>query len=319
MKITPLEIRQKSFEKVFRGYDKDEVNAYLQSLSMEWEKVIDENRDWKQKVDQLQSEVNKLREVENSLFKTLKTAEDTGATLIEQAKRETELHIRQSQMQGDQIVNEAKEKARKMLDSAENKTKKIMDEMLAKVKTLEHHYHQVHDFREKIIDQLKNYAVEIAEKNEKFENKGKDLDANEILTEAKRTYNETILDIEALSKKGYPEIVEKNEVKPEPTKPVKKEVGSVQKEPESQSDIDVPEEISTETEMEEPIREMEFEVNIPEPAVEDDPDEMEEALDMKDEITPTHPGTHDEIEEEDEEDAKKVSKSSSGSFFDELD
>ncbi|MEY4931055.1 MAG: DivIVA protein, partial [Bacteroidota bacterium] len=27
MKITPLEIRQKAFEKVLRGYDKDEVNA----------------------------------------------------------------------------------------------------------------------------------------------------------------------------------------------------------------------------------------------------------------------------------------------------
>ena len=29
MKVTPLEIRKKSFEKVFRGYDKDEVNAFL--------------------------------------------------------------------------------------------------------------------------------------------------------------------------------------------------------------------------------------------------------------------------------------------------
>ena len=42
MKITPLEIRQKSFEKEFRGYDKDEVNAYLRSLSQEWEKLLDE-------------------------------------------------------------------------------------------------------------------------------------------------------------------------------------------------------------------------------------------------------------------------------------
>ena len=44
MKITPLEIRQKTFEKVFRGYEKDEVNAYLQSLSMEWERMLDENK-----------------------------------------------------------------------------------------------------------------------------------------------------------------------------------------------------------------------------------------------------------------------------------
>ena len=41
MKITPLEIRQKSFEKVFRGYDKDEVAAFLQILGSEWEKSSD--------------------------------------------------------------------------------------------------------------------------------------------------------------------------------------------------------------------------------------------------------------------------------------
>ncbi|MEL7006752.1 MAG: DivIVA domain-containing protein, partial [Bacteroidota bacterium] len=31
MKITPIEVRQKVFEKKLMGYDKDEVNAFLQS------------------------------------------------------------------------------------------------------------------------------------------------------------------------------------------------------------------------------------------------------------------------------------------------
>ena len=45
MKITPLEIRQKAFEKNFRGYNQDEVNAFLQTLSQEWERVGDENKE----------------------------------------------------------------------------------------------------------------------------------------------------------------------------------------------------------------------------------------------------------------------------------
>ena len=47
MKITPIEIRQKVFEKKLRGYDKDEVQAFLQSLSNEWERVLDENKEYK--------------------------------------------------------------------------------------------------------------------------------------------------------------------------------------------------------------------------------------------------------------------------------
>ena len=45
MKITPIEIRQKTFEKVFRGYDKEEVQAFLQSLSQEWERLNAELRE----------------------------------------------------------------------------------------------------------------------------------------------------------------------------------------------------------------------------------------------------------------------------------
>jgi len=87
MKVTPLEIRQKTFEKVFRGYDKDEVHAYLQSLSQEWERLIGENKELTIKLESAENEIKKLREVESSLYKTLKTAEDTGASMIEQANK----------------------------------------------------------------------------------------------------------------------------------------------------------------------------------------------------------------------------------------
>ena len=32
MRITPLDIRQKTFEKNFRGYDKDEVNGFTHAF-----------------------------------------------------------------------------------------------------------------------------------------------------------------------------------------------------------------------------------------------------------------------------------------------
>ena len=33
MKVTPIEIRQKDFNKVFRGYDKEEVDAFLKETT----------------------------------------------------------------------------------------------------------------------------------------------------------------------------------------------------------------------------------------------------------------------------------------------
>ena len=90
MRITPLEIRQKSFERQLRGYDKDEVTAFLMTLSQEWERLQDEVKEYKIKLESSEREVGKLREVESSLYKTLKTAEDTGASVIDQAKKAAE-------------------------------------------------------------------------------------------------------------------------------------------------------------------------------------------------------------------------------------
>ena len=118
MKITPLEIRQKNFEKKLRGYDKDEVSAFLLSLSNEWERVLDENKEYKIKLDQAEKEVQKLREVESSLFKTLKTAEDTGANLIDQANKAAELHLKETQMNAEAMMSEAKSKAKNIIEKS---------------------------------------------------------------------------------------------------------------------------------------------------------------------------------------------------------
>ena len=63
MRITPLEIRRKTFEKKIRGFDKDEVNAFLGSLSQEWERLLNENKELRVKQEYADLEVKKLREI----------------------------------------------------------------------------------------------------------------------------------------------------------------------------------------------------------------------------------------------------------------
>ncbi len=168
MKITPLEIRQKSFEKGFRGYDKDEVKAFLLSLSKEWERLIDEYKELKFKLDASTKEVARLREVEGSLFKTLKTAEDTGANMVEQANKAAELHLKEAQMKADAILHDASSKATSMLEDAELKSKKILDVMYIEVKGLEQQYRDMERMRENMALELKNMANDTLQRVEKF-------------------------------------------------------------------------------------------------------------------------------------------------------
>jgi cell division initiation protein len=164
MRITPLEIRQKNFEKKLRGYDKDEVSAFLLSLSNEWERVIDENKEYKIKLEQTEKEVQKLREVENSLFKTLKTAEDTGANLIDQANKAAELHLKESHMNAEAILNEAKGKAKSIIEDAELKAKELIVEMQEAIKDLEENYRTIENQRDNMVMELKNIANDVLER-----------------------------------------------------------------------------------------------------------------------------------------------------------
>jgi len=224
MKITPLEIRQKTFEKVFRGYDKDEVSGFLISLSQEWERLLDEQKELSLRIESLEKEVNKLHEVESSLFKTLKTAEDTGANLIEQAKKETELKIKESSLKSDEILGQARDNAKKLMYNAETKTRQILEDMLDRVKALETQYQQLNDLREKLIGQIRQFSEEMTERVEKFEKKSEDNSVNHLVIQAKEIYNSAMMDVYSILNKE----IEKSEIEDSTEK---RSMGKVQKEP----------------------------------------------------------------------------------------
>ncbi|MDN4166515.1 DivIVA domain-containing protein [Cytophagales bacterium LB-30] len=193
MKITPIEIRQKEFEKVFRGYDKEEVDAYLQSLSQEWERLLDETKELKMRLEVTEKEVVKLREVESTLFKTLKTAEDTGANMIQQANKTAELHLKETQIKAEALLNDAKFKAKSIIEEAETQSRYLIDEMEHETRTLLDSCHDLEVFRDNLISELKNLANDTQMKAKKVEEKSAKSDLNHIVSKLKalqKQYNE---------------------------------------------------------------------------------------------------------------------------------
>lgn len=192
MKVTPLEIRQKTFERHFRGYDKDEVNAFLLSLSQEWERTVDENKALRIKLDSTEKEILKLREVENSLYKTLKTAEDTGANVIEQARQAAELNMRESQFKAEAILTEAKAKARDMIEESDMRSKEILADMEERFKNLVENYKKLETTRDDLISELKRLATDTLDRVERARNNAIVFDADQHLNQVRRETKKAI-------------------------------------------------------------------------------------------------------------------------------
>lgn len=186
MKITPLEIRQKQFEKVLRGYDKDEVSAFLLSLSQEWERAQDEVKEMRIKLDATEREVAKLREVESSLYKTLKTAEDTGSNMIDQANKTAELHMRETQLKAEAMLQEAKTKAKDIIEGADSTAKQMLDEMEERLKALVQSYKNLESNRDNLLSDLKRLAAETIDRVERTKSKANEFNPDQHLTLARR-------------------------------------------------------------------------------------------------------------------------------------
>jgi cell division initiation protein len=164
MKITPIEIRQKEFVKAFRGYEKEEVDAFLMSLSKEWERIVEENRELAKKFEQAEREIIRLREVEGTLYRTLKSAEDTGTNIIGHASKTAELHMRQSQLDAEALMNEARSKARSKIEEAEEKAKDIIDQLNDEIHSIEKNYYFIQNQKEMLLREIKNLLDSTNEK-----------------------------------------------------------------------------------------------------------------------------------------------------------
>ena len=167
MKITALDIRQKTFEKSFRGVDKDEVQAYLTMLSQQWERVGDENRELRLKLEHAQQDVQKMREVETSLYRTLKTAEDTGNSITEQAQREADLRRREAQLQADGVLHEARQQARALVDEAQATAEKHVADMQREVTSLGQECQRLEQQLDALVRDLHHLASDALDKAER--------------------------------------------------------------------------------------------------------------------------------------------------------
>jgi len=116
LKLTPIDIRKWEFKKGVRGYDKYEVQAFLELASEEFEKLQQERREFEQKSKRLEKEIEEYRRVEKSLQDTLISAKETTDKSMQNSRKEAELIVGDAELHADKIMDSARKKASKIED-----------------------------------------------------------------------------------------------------------------------------------------------------------------------------------------------------------
>jgi cell division initiation protein len=111
MKITPLDIQQMGFKTRWKGYDREEVDAFLDTLTEDYEALIKENLFLKEQIAQLEATLADFKKKEALLSQTLLSAQQLAEVQKGNAVKESSLIVKEAEVQADQIIRGVREEA----------------------------------------------------------------------------------------------------------------------------------------------------------------------------------------------------------------
>jgi cell division initiation protein len=129
LKVTPIDVRNQKFGKALRGYDQGEVDAFLDVVSSSLEELITENAALKKRLSSAESTLAGYRDLEGNLKRALVSAQKSADEIRENAYKEAQLLMRETQMKAEKGEREAHESLsglKKQITDLENLKRQYM-------------------------------------------------------------------------------------------------------------------------------------------------------------------------------------------------
>lgn len=105
--LTPLEIQKQTFSRTIKGYNPDEVRAYLHLVAEEIERLVRENDRLLREVTMLRDDLEDHSNRERILKDTLLSAQKVAEDLTTNARKESELIVKDAELLADRLVGQA--------------------------------------------------------------------------------------------------------------------------------------------------------------------------------------------------------------------
>jgi cell division initiation protein len=115
MPLTPVEIRHVDMRRSwFRGYRRKPVDHLLDEIADSFEEVWRERADLSDRLEEVEIEASKHRELETLLRSTLVSAERAAQDMKEQARRESDLIVQEAHAESRRVTREAAAEKRRL-------------------------------------------------------------------------------------------------------------------------------------------------------------------------------------------------------------
>ncbi len=108
MRITPQDIRQQQFTmKMLRGFDPQEVDAFLEDVAEDYESVLKEAALLKEQLAGAEERSRGVTELEKALQEALVMTQRATEDMKTAAKREAQMVVQEAELHGEKLVEAA--------------------------------------------------------------------------------------------------------------------------------------------------------------------------------------------------------------------
>ncbi len=179
--ITPIELQSKTFKSGI-GYDKKDVDNFLNELLTGYETIYKENMELNDKINALNEGINYYKTIEKTLQKALVLAEQTAEDTKESAR-----------MQAKAIEEEARGKAQLVLADASNEFNHLQQQTIQLIRQYEAYKAQFKHLAAAQSELLESdsFQVHIANLNTFIEHTDSDFNSKEDSTASKTSLNQS--------------------------------------------------------------------------------------------------------------------------------
>ena len=144
--ITPYDIQEKEFSRGVRGYKEDEVDAFLDKIIVEMERLINENESLKGTINDMEKRFVESSDANGSVADTLKSAQNLMKDISASAEKRAGLIIKDAELEASNIRKEARQRAseieeentmlKRNFDAFKNRYRNLLESELERFDTL---------------------------------------------------------------------------------------------------------------------------------------------------------------------------------------
>lgn len=113
MALTPVDILHIEFKAAFRGYNKNQVEAFTRDVGESLEAALKDKAELQRRLDALQEEVDQVRQIKSALTSALTVAQQSADDLRATAHEQAEAIIKEAELARVKLMADAQAEAEK--------------------------------------------------------------------------------------------------------------------------------------------------------------------------------------------------------------